>query len=393
MSNQQAAANPSKDGEKFHSYPAWAPRFWQGMRLSTFLGLLIENRFAVRPSRWGLVFTCLMLTTFNSVIHKIHWLICGGKINRTKIVAPPIFIIGHWRSGTTYLHELMVEDQRFGFPTTYECFAPHHSAITQGLVTRFFSWLIPSQRPMDNMSAGWDRPQEDEFALCNLGAGSNYRTMAFPKRPQDLNFLDFVGVSEQQLSRWKASLHWFLQMITYRCQKQIVLKSPPHTGRIRVLAEMYPGAKFIHIVRDPHVVYTSTIRLWKSLYTIQAFQNFDPAQLQPYVIECFNRMCGQFEKDKHLIPADQLCELRYEDLVANPLAELQRIYQSLSLGDFETVRPRLEAHLAKDKNYQTNRFEISSDVKAVVAENWSWYAEKYGYSLAETKPTTLPAAH
>ena len=30
--------------------------------------------------------------------------------NKSKIDQPPVFIIGHWRSGTTMLHELMIQD-------------------------------------------------------------------------------------------------------------------------------------------------------------------------------------------------------------------------------------------------------------------------------------------
>ena len=45
------------------------------------------------------------------------------------------------------------------------------------------------------MAAGWDRPQEDEFALCNMGVRSPYLTIAFPNHPpQDQDYLDFRGV-------------------------------------------------------------------------------------------------------------------------------------------------------------------------------------------------------
>ena len=83
--------------------------------------------------------------------------------------APPIFILGHWRTGTTLLHEFMIRDERFGYPTTYECMDPNHFLLTEGLFTRWLNFLVPTHRPMDNMKAGFDRPQEDEFALCMLG--------------------------------------------------------------------------------------------------------------------------------------------------------------------------------------------------------------------------------
>ena len=38
-----------------------------------------------------------------------------------------------------------------------------------------------------------------------------------------------------------------------RSPKRIVLKSPAHTARVRVLLELFPKARFVHIIRDPVV--------------------------------------------------------------------------------------------------------------------------------------------
>src|SRR5204863_6827505 len=107
----------------------------------------------------------------------------GSRVDRTPIREAPLFIIGHWRSGTTLLHELLILDQRHTFPNTYQCLAPNHFLLTERVFSRLFGFLLPSRRPMDNMAAGWDKPQEDEFALCMLGQPSPYLTIAFPNHP------------------------------------------------------------------------------------------------------------------------------------------------------------------------------------------------------------------
>ena len=122
---------------------------------------------------------------------------------------------------------------------------------------------------MDNMAAGFDRPQEDEFALCMLGEPSPYLTIAFPNRgPQYGDYLDLEGLSPRALASWKRTLYQFLQKITFRNPKRLILKSPPHTARLKVLRNLFPEAIFIHIVRDPFVVFPSTVNLWKSLYRV-----------------------------------------------------------------------------------------------------------------------------
>src|SRR5207247_4993080 len=162
-------------------------------------------------------------------------------IEATEIKQPPIFIIGHWRSGTTYLHELMFLDERFVSPTTYQCFAPHHCLLTEGLMNLLGSWLVPKQRPMDNMAAGWDRPQEDEFALLTLGAPPPYVRMAFPnEEPPFMDFLDMQGCGTEDLARFEAAIAHFVQLLTYSADnKRVLLKSAPHTGRIEVIARLF----------------------------------------------------------------------------------------------------------------------------------------------------------
>src|SRR5688572_22986659 len=169
-----------KPKPKFNPYPAWCARFWHGMRLGDWLKLVARNRFRIHPLRWGLATTVTLVTAFNSVMYRVQQAIYGRRICDTRLAADPIFIIGHWRSGTTYLHELMVLDDRFSYPTTYECFAPNHFLITEGWFKKLFWFAVPAQRPMDNVKVGWDNPQEDEFALCGLGLPGPYLRMAFP---------------------------------------------------------------------------------------------------------------------------------------------------------------------------------------------------------------------
>src|SRR4030095_4005713 len=137
-------------------------------------------------------------------LRALQELICGRRVRETEITYAPLFIIGHWRSGTTLLHELLTLDQRHTYPTTYECFFPNHFLLTEWYFTRLFRFAVPSRRPMDNMSMSWDRPQEDAFGLCNLGQPSPYLTIAFPNcRPQYPAYFDLEDVPPEALHRWK----------------------------------------------------------------------------------------------------------------------------------------------------------------------------------------------
>ena len=380
-----ATAETTKPAKKkapkpLNAYPFWSPRIWTGMRFGDWCKLMWRNRLRLNPIRWPMALIITQITLIDSILYRIQQLRHGRAIEETEIKEPPIFIVGHWRSGTTHLHELLVRDERFAFPNTYECLGPWHFVVSEWIVPKMMSFLLPSKRPMDNMEFGFDHPQEDEFAICVMGAPSPYAGMAFPNtsRPY-LEFLEMEGCRPDDLARFKKSLMWFIRALTYYKHKRLIMKSPPHTGRIGVLAEMFPGARFVHIVRDPLTMFPSNQRLWPALVGPQAFQFPKFPDLDEYIFDCFDRMYRGFNRQRETIDPAQLCEVRYEDLIRDPVGEVRTIYEKLDLGEFDQMRPKLEEYVAGQKNYQANRHELDPALVAEIRRRWEWYFERYGY--------------
>ncbi|MBN2022715.1 MAG: sulfotransferase [Pirellulales bacterium] len=359
----------------------WIPRFWDGMNLPGWWRLLVQNRFAVAPKCWAMALIISDLATVNSALGVLQNLIYGRRIRRARIEEHPLFIIGHWRAGTTLLHELMVLDRRHTYPDTYACFAPNHFVLTGRVFPKMLHFLMPSQRPMDNMQAGWARPQEDEFALCNMGLPSPYLTIAFPNRPaQCREYLDLEGVAPDELRAWQRQFEWFLKCLTACHPGRIVLKSPPHTARIKPILDLWPDARFVHIVRDPYVLFPSTVNLWKRLYQDEGLQIPTCAGLEEHVFETLTRMYGAFERQRELVRPSRLCDVRYEELVRDPIGQMERIYGELELGGFDQARPAIEAHMAAQADYKTNRYELTPELRDEITRRWGAYAERYGYT-------------
>jgi omega-hydroxy-beta-dihydromenaquinone-9 sulfotransferase len=375
-------------------YPWWACRIWNGMDAPTFFALLARNRFAISPSlgRVHIAVSAAIFSLMNSVLNVLQQVVYGRRIARVTL-APPVFIIGHWRSGTTFLHELLTRDPALTAPTTYECFSPRHFHLSAWLFTRF-DYLIPGTRPMDDMEMGWRNPQEDEFALLNMGVPSPYRELAFPNhRKRAAPFLSLDEFSARDRTRWCKALVTFLKSVTlYRMKRaggvapRLVLKSPPHTARLAALSEMFPEAKFIHLVRNPAEVFPSSVRTWATLFEVQGCQTpraealpNGAASIEDYVLSTFNELYRDFAQARSAIRADRFCELRYEDLVADPYTQLQRIYEHLQLGRFEEARPRFATHLAAVRDYRPSRHQIAPDTQSEMRRRWAPFFETYGY--------------
>jgi hypothetical protein len=360
--------------------PEWTPRIWEGIDFFAWVRLLARNRFAVDPSCLYIAIVVTFVSIFHSILRLLQEAWLGGHVRRTVIRQPPIFIVGHWRTGTTLLHELLVLDRRHAYSTTYECLAPNHFLLSEKLLTRLFSWMTPSHRPMDNMAAGWDRPQEDEFALCMLGLPSPYLKIAFPNRPEPYpESDDLEGMPPRRRAAWKRSFYHFLQCLTFSDPRRLVLKSPTHTCRIRTLLQLFPDALFVHVVRDPHVLFPSTVILWKTLWKVHGLQVPNYADLEEYVFRKFTLLYERLEQARRLIDPSRFHELRYEELVRDPIGEMRKLYDHLGLGGFDLVQPKLERYFAEKADYKTNRYEQTPELRARIEARWGEVIRRYGY--------------
>jgi len=384
MSSDPSTSNdspkkPAKTGGAKDMF--WNPRFWNGMTMPELLRLLSRYGFRIAPRRWGMAAICGSISVLNSGLRAASRIKYGRQIRETEVTEDPLFIVGHWRSGTTMLHEMLIGDDRFTYATTYDVFAAPHFLSFAGAMKSMVGWTLPKKRPMDNMATGWDYPQEDEFALAVLGAGSPYTSLiAFPNSPfKDLDFLDLHNVTEKERDHWKAVFLDFLKCLTVREPKRIVLKSPTHTARVKTLLELFPKAQFLHITRDPYTIFPSSMHLWQRLGRVHGFQVPKNEDLQERVLTMFERMYGAFEEDKKLLGENQYHQLSYEDLVADPVGQLRGAYDKLSLGGFERLEPSLQSYVERTKGYRPNKYEFDDELRAEIARRWSIYFETYGY--------------
>ena len=379
---EKRVAAPHRDRVVKNPVAWYTPRFWHGMRLGTWLRELATNRFDISPSQAPMSVSVTCFSAANSMLAVMDQALYGRKVAKVELAEPPLFILGHWRSGTTFLHELLICDPAHTYATTYQCFAPHHFLASDELVPWATRFLLPSRRPMDNMAAGWDRPQEDEFALQNLGMPSPYLSMMFPNHgPVHCDYLTLRNLAAEDRRKWQETLATFFKRIALRDNRRIVVKSPPHTARVKALLEIFPNAKFVHLARDPYALYASTVALWRSLNEVQAAHVVrDESWIGPYVVDSLRRMYGAYFEDRKLLAANQLVELRYEDLIDDPQRQVREIYERLELGDFARIQPALASHLSDVKNYRTNRHELDDSTRDEIHTAWLEYFEQFEYA-------------
>lgn len=299
---------------------------------------------------------------------------------------PPIVIVGHWRSGTTHLYNVLSRSPRFGYVTPLATGLPGEFLGLGELIRPFLGHALPSDRLIDRIPVNPDSPQEDEAALANLQSLSFYHGIFFPRslRRHFRRGVFFDGCSEEEVRRWERCFLHFMEKVALRQgADRLLVKNPVYTARVRRLRTLLPGAKFVHIYRNPYVVFQSTRNFYDALLDELALQRVEDPPVDEMILDSYPRLMRSLFRDASELPESDFVEVRYEDLDREPMGELRRIYEVLDLGGFEEASGPFRRYLESVSDYQKNRYEFPPEVVDVVRDRWGPFVERWGYRPPE----------
>jgi omega-hydroxy-beta-dihydromenaquinone-9 sulfotransferase len=310
--------------------------------------------------------------------------------------AAPIFILGHWRSGTTLLHHLLCKDPALGYVSTFQSIAPEWFLVAGGAMRRWVARRVPRRRAMDNIPLGLDDPQEEEFAVAQMSPFSFYHQWSFPRNARRYfeKYVLFDGVPESVVAAWRRTYLSVLRTAARRSGgKRLALKNPVNTARIRHLLDLFPDARFIHIVRNPYTVFLSTRHFFESLLTNTRLQETSREEIEANVLWFYERLMRRFLAERDLIPPENLVEIRFEQFEADPLGELRGAYSQLRLPGFDATEDAFRGHLASLNGYRKNRYTLDDHAIRNVERHWGFALAHWGYGLpAEDGDLSIAAA-
>jgi omega-hydroxy-beta-dihydromenaquinone-9 sulfotransferase len=354
-----------------------------GSDIITWWNVLRKNRFAVQLPFLPKVLFITVTAIINAPFQLFEKLWYDRKINQSR-VERPVFILGHPRSGTTYLQYLLSRDPTFAYCSTYEGLVPHIFLLGGKPLQKALQVLMPSTRPQDNVKVSATLPVEEEFAMACISDTSWVHSLYFPQSLTKV-FDDEVIFSSQDrgvVDHWKNRFHYFLKKISFKYkEKTLLLKSPANTGRLKEIVELFPDARFIHIHRDPYEVYQSCERLYEKILPILGLQKAQSGHVTEYIFYFYEKIYKKYLADKAQIPAHQLIEFSYHDFVTDPLSIMKRVYSQLGLGSFDDARPYLENEVTEAGNYQKNSYTtLDPRIKERINSQWGFAFDAFGYS-------------
>ncbi len=355
-----------------------------GIRFGPWLKLLQKNHFKFSPEYAHRVAWLTGMSIGSSVLGQVEDALYGQKLAEMEVKPTPLFLLGHWRSGTTHLQNVLGKHPNHTVPTLYQVIFPSHFLLMGRIGPKLLAGALPDKRSYDNVKQGWFEAAEDEIALAKMTGLSLYAGFMFPDHAQSYErYLDFLEVMPEERERWATSFKILIKKIMLDSGgKRVVVKSCPHSARIRLILDLFPDAKFIHIHRNPYEVFASMVHMRGKV----DWENFVQRPEKGYIEQRWehtaligDKVFERLIEDRKLIPEGNYFEVPYAEFSGNEIVWLRRMYDQLQLPDFERFEDKVTPYLDSIKGYKKNRLDYPQDMKDFVWERWRRVFDTWGY--------------
>ncbi|GAB4131633.1 MAG: sulfotransferase [Rhodothalassiaceae bacterium] len=297
----------------------------------------------------------------------------------------PVFILGHWRSGTTHLYNVLSKSPHFAYVSPFATALPHDFLLLGRMLAPMLKKKLPAHRYIDNIPVEPDSPQEDEIALANMTPLSFYHALYFPGRFEHFfaRGLFFDGVDAAGIMAWQRMLkRYYAKLMIAQPGRRLLIKNPVYTARPEMLRAMWPDAKFIHIHRNPARVFLSMRNFWQALFRQFALADWSKVDIDAVILATYERMMAAYVRETEGWPEDRLIELSFEEFQRDPMACVERIHERLDIAGYAESEPCYRRYLESVSGYRKNSYERADEAGAIIGERWRPFIERWGYDRA-----------
>lgn len=326
----------------------------------------------VAPGRVHVVGVALAMAALRLPFTLAEAAACAVSPRSRTAYPAPIFIIGHWRSGTTHLTNVLSRSQAFAILSPISVGLPAEALGLARLAAPFIDPFFPRTRLIDEIALSPDLPQEDELAMANLSTLSCNHGIYFPQRlaPEFGRGVFGDGVPAHEHRLWAHRLERYVAKMTRAGgNRPLLIRNPANSARIPALRAIWPEARFLHIHRHPAEVYASSVRMFSTLIR-ELSLGAPEADVAGLVRQVYPRLMSQLACDSAALPAGAYAEIRHEDFCRDPLGELARVHHELRLPGYAAACGPMTAYLASVRH--------KPRAHAIDPSDTSWLARRCG---------------
>lgn len=301
----------------------------------------------------------------------------------------PVFIVGFPRTGTTILFRLLAQDPANRVPLGWEVQFPDPPPETASYEsdpriakteTMFghMNTMAPSFASIHEVGAQLGQECMPILAQAMLGPqfSITYNVPAYQAWAD----------AQSQAPAYAYHRHFLEHLQSKHMRDRWVLKSPVHLRTLDALLTEYPDARIIFTHRDPAKTVPSLMSL---IYVVRglATDSMDPrvlgAQQSRWWADSLD--LAMSAREKHADKADQFMDVHFDDVIADPVAVLERAYERFAIPWSPEVETRMRSFLANNPRgkhgshrYELEDFGISLDF---IRERFAAYCDTYDIPL------------
>ena len=313
------------------------------------------------------------------------------KLRRYSPKHPPVYILGHWRSGTSFLQSLLGAAPQFVYHTKFQTFFPESFLITEKTIKQPATAILQSVGLIDSWDNGiahnfssLDTSSEIEISMMNQAKPYSFHWgQVFPKswRYYFDKYLFWDGMNQNEILRWKKNVHHLNKKVNFlNPECRLLVKNPGDTARVKQILDIYPDAKFVYVHRNPYDVFYSSIKLWKKILANLSLQEIGLDEIKDAIIHIYKRVHEKYFLYKDLIPKGNLVEIAYDDLKNDPLKTIQNVFKELNLQNFEDAKSMMKQYLNENAHSPSEYTYYSEDIERINNE-WHFVFDHLNYSM------------
>lgn len=347
-----------------HSYLLAGIRFGKLMAM-----LRCHGGVSWQPKYWIRLLFLLQNGIWSSVFARRERKSLGSQLQNVPVPDNPVFIVGHWRTGSTFLHQLLSLDNQWITPTVFEVSLPNGFLVSQKYYRPVMSRMMGTTRPMDNVKLGFDEPQEDEYALLKLVPGTPLENLIFAEnkgyflKPSDT----FMPTIDQE-PLWRQAFEGFCRRLLLHRTGRLLFKNPFHSLRIPMLYRWFPGAVFINITRHPREVLPSTRHMWDVVGRQNCLNGLWVRPSLREIAVFYNYLTSFVDRQLARLPSANCYTLSYGSLTDDPFGQVEAVYRHFGWDFSPAYQKKLSAYISNLSTYKKNSYSPDPELENVLAE-------------------------
>jgi omega-hydroxy-beta-dihydromenaquinone-9 sulfotransferase len=327
----------------------------------------------------------------------------------------PVWIVAAPRSGTTLLHRLMsLDHERFTSMSLAETILPsvtaRHAGDALGRIGRTFNGT--GRRAVERLDrhlfGGWDgihpmgltQPEEDEALFVYADASPAMFMLSPALDAHAWRSVDTLPPHERErIMRFYLGC---LRRHVYAAggERRLLLKSTLAAARLDTLLEALPDSRFVHLIRHPYESVASALSMFGVVWhTHLRSMPRDAPEVHAFA-RLMMRYYRQYAELGRRLPPDRFLTVRYDDLVTDPSATVQRIYRHLDIPMTPGFRHRLADATRRTRAHRSrHRYDLAGfgitpdDVYAELADLFEAYGfARHPSSDGHTSPVVAAGA-